>query len=62
MSETDPPVDRARSLGSRLLSGVDRGASRPLTALIVLGAALAWVLVSVAVGFPGRLAPADPRQ
>jgi low affinity Fe/Cu permease len=54
MSGPDPQVDRARSLGSRLLSGVDRWASRPLTALIVLTADLAWVLVSVADGFPGR--------
>jgi low affinity Fe/Cu permease len=54
MSGPDPQVDRARSLGSRLLSGVDRSASRPLTALIVLTADMAWVLVSVAAGFPGR--------
>jgi hypothetical protein len=54
MSEPDPPVDRERSPGSRLLSGVDRWASRPLTALTVLSADLAWVLVSAATGFPGR--------
>jgi low affinity Fe/Cu permease len=54
MSGPDPQVDRARSLGSRLLSGVDRWASRPLTALIVLTADMAWVLVSIAAGFPGR--------
>jgi low affinity Fe/Cu permease len=54
MSEPDPSVDRGRSPGSRLLSGVDRWASRPLTALTVLSADLAWVLVSVATGFPGR--------
>jgi hypothetical protein len=54
MSEPDPPVDRGRSPGSRLLSGVDRLASRPLAALIVLTADTAWVLVSVAAGFPSR--------
>ena len=54
MSEPDPSVDRGRSPGSRLLSGVDRWASRPLTALTVLSADLAWVLVSVSAGFPGR--------
>jgi low affinity Fe/Cu permease len=54
MSEPDPPVDRGRSPGSRLLSGVDRLASRPLIALIVLTADIAWVLVSVAAGFPPR--------
>ena len=54
MSEPDPPVDRGRSPGSRLLSGVDQLASRPLAALIVLTADTAWVLVSVAAGFPLR--------
>jgi low affinity Fe/Cu permease len=54
MSEPDPPVDRGRSPGSRLLSGVDRLASRPLIALTVISADMAWVLVSVAAGFPGR--------
>jgi len=54
MSEPDPSVDRGRSPWSRLLSRVDRWASRPLTALIILSADLAWVLVSVATGFPGR--------
>jgi low affinity Fe/Cu permease len=52
MSEPDPSVDRGRSPWSRLLSGVDRWASRPLTALIILSADLAWVLVSFALGFP----------
>jgi low affinity Fe/Cu permease len=54
MSGPDPPVGRERSPGSRLLSGVDMWTSRPLAALIVLTADLAWVLVSVAAGFPGR--------
>ncbi len=43
-----------RSRGSRLLSEVDRLASRPLAALIVLTLDLAWVLLSVASGFPAR--------
>jgi low affinity Fe/Cu permease len=56
MSEPEPdlPVDHARSTGSRLLSGVDRWASRPLTALIVLAAVMSWVVLSVAAGFPSR--------
>lgn len=53
MAEPDPPADHARSLGSRLLSGVERWASRPLLALIVHTADIAWVLVNVATGFPG---------
>jgi low affinity Fe/Cu permease len=53
MSQPEPPVDREQSPLRRLLSRVDRWASRPLTALIVIAADLAWVLLSVAVGFPG---------
>jgi low affinity Fe/Cu permease len=48
------PDNRARSLESRLLSAVDRTASRPLVGLIVLTADLAWVLASIAGGFPAR--------
>jgi low affinity Fe/Cu permease len=54
MSQPDPPVDRGRSPGNRLLSRVDRLTSRPLAALIVLAADIAWVLVSVVAGFPPR--------
>ena len=54
MSESDPSRARRRPPVSRLLSGIDRQASRPRTALIVLAGAAAWVIVSVAVGFPGR--------
>jgi low affinity Fe/Cu permease len=54
MPEPKPRVDRERSPLRRLLSQVDRWASRPLTALIVILADLAWVLVSVADGFPSR--------
>ena len=53
MSQPEPPVDREQSPLRRLLSRVDRWASRPLTALIVIAADLAWVLLSVAMGFPG---------
>lgn len=54
MSEPDSTRDRPRPRVGRLLSGIDRWASRPLTALIAVFGAAAWVLVSVAVGFPGR--------
>ena len=54
MSEPEISLGRELSAGSRLLSWVDRWTSRPLTALTVLGLALAWVLISVAVGFPAR--------
>ncbi len=53
MPEEEPPTDRERSPSRRLLSGVDRWASRPLVALAVIVADLAWVLLSFAVGFPG---------
>jgi low affinity Fe/Cu permease len=54
MSESGPPPDRSRSRGSRLLSAVDVWTSRPLTALIAIAAVAAWLIVSAAVGFPGR--------
>ena len=54
MPEPEPQVDRERSPLRRLLSWVDRWASRPLTALIVIAADMAWVLASVALGFPGQ--------
>jgi low affinity Fe/Cu permease len=54
LSAPEPPVDRSRSAVSRLLYGADEWASRPVTALVVLAADLTWVLVSLAVGFPGR--------
>jgi low affinity Fe/Cu permease len=53
ISEGQPPADRERSPVRRLLSAVDQWASRPLTALIVISADTAWVLLSVAFGFPG---------
>ena len=52
-SDPESPVDREPSRLRRLLSRVDVLASRPLTALIVIAADLAWVLLSVVTGFPG---------
>ena len=54
MAEPGQAADRGRSSGSRLLSGLDRVASRPLLALILLAADLAWVVFSVILGFPSR--------
>jgi low affinity Fe/Cu permease len=53
MSEPEPSVDREPSPLRRLLTWVDRWASRPLTALIVIAADATWVLASIAMGFPG---------
>jgi low affinity Fe/Cu permease len=54
MPASEAPAARSRSAGSRLLYGVDQWTSRPLPALIVLVADLAWILISLAGGFPGR--------
>ena len=43
-----------RSVVSRRLAWVDRRASRPSAALLVIAAAVVWVLVSIVAGFPGR--------
>ena len=53
MSEPGFPVDREPSRLRRLLSRLDRSASRPLIALIVIAADIAWVLLSIVTGFPG---------
>jgi low affinity Fe/Cu permease len=50
--ESDPSAERSRV--SRWLSRVDRHASRPLTAVLVVIAVTIWIAVSVAVGFPTR--------
>jgi low affinity Fe/Cu permease len=47
-----PPAERSRA--SRWLSRLDRYASSPLASVLVIGAAAAWVVVSVAAGFPAR--------
>ena len=39
---------------SRLLSRVDRYASRPLAVIFVVVAAGAWIIASIAAGFPPR--------
>ncbi|MGO8883233.1 MAG: low affinity iron permease family protein [Streptosporangiaceae bacterium] len=54
MSDPEVSRDRPRPLGSRFLFGLDQRSSRPVTAVIVLVADLIWVIVSLAVGFPGR--------
>jgi len=54
MPEPPPPADSGRSPGSRLLWAVDRWASRPLIALIVITADATWVVLSLAAGFPQR--------
>jgi low affinity Fe/Cu permease len=43
-----------RSMISRWLSRLDRHASRPLAAVLVIGAAGLWIVVSIAAGFPAR--------
>jgi low affinity Fe/Cu permease len=53
MSAPEPAADRERSQLRRLLSQIDRWASRPVTALIVIVADMTWVLLSLALGFPG---------
>jgi low affinity Fe/Cu permease len=47
-----PPADRSHL--SRWLSRADRTASRPLAAVLVIGGAGVWIVVSVAAGFPAR--------
>jgi hypothetical protein len=54
VAEPGPRVVRSRSPVSRWLSRVDELASRPLTVLLVVGAAVVWIVVSLAAGFPPR--------
>ncbi len=54
MTEPEPSGEPSRPLVSRWLSHVDRYASRPLAALLVLAVAVSWVAVSIAAGFPAR--------
>ncbi len=51
-ARSGPPADR--SAVSRRLSQVDRYASRPLVAVLVIAAAGVWIIVSIAAGFPAR--------
>lgn len=52
VTEPGPPAERSRV--SRWLSRIDRYASRPLASVLVIGAAVVWIVVSVATGFPAR--------
>jgi low affinity Fe/Cu permease len=54
VADSRPSGEHSRSFLSRLLSWLDRHASRPQTALAVVGAAGVWIGVSVAAGFPQR--------
>jgi low affinity Fe/Cu permease len=54
VAEPGPRVVGPRSPVSRWLSRVDDLASRPLTVLLVVGTAAAWIVVSLAAGFPPR--------
>jgi low affinity Fe/Cu permease len=45
---------RSRSFVSLLLSRADRYASRPKVALLVVGTAGVWLVVSIAADFPAR--------
>jgi low affinity Fe/Cu permease len=52
VAESHPSAERSHI--SRWLSRVDRHASRPLTAVLVVIAATVWIAVSIAAGFPAR--------
>ena len=54
MTEPVPARGLSRPLVSRLLSRVDRYASRPLAVVFVVIAAGAWIIASIAAGFPAR--------
>jgi low affinity Fe/Cu permease len=47
-----PLSDRERARRRRLLSGIDKLASRPVIALVVISADACWIVVSIALGFP----------
>jgi low affinity Fe/Cu permease len=55
VSRRENVQDNLRPQGSRVLHLIDRAASRPVVAVVVITADLAWVLVSVVIGFPSRL-------
>jgi low affinity Fe/Cu permease len=54
VAEPGLPDEPSRSPVSRWLSRVDRYASRPAAALLVLTAAVCWIGVSITAGFPAR--------
>src|ERR1700710_1722316 len=55
MPDSRPDTARSAQFGSQVLHVIDRLASRPLLAVVVVGMDLIWVLGSIAFGFPGRL-------
>jgi low affinity Fe/Cu permease len=56
VTSADPPApDDARAFGSRVLSAVDRWASRPQSGLIIAAAAAGWIVLSAVTGFPDAL-------
>lgn len=55
MTERQYDTVRPTQVGSRVLHNVDRIASRPLVAVLVVALDLAWVLGSIVAGFPTRL-------
>jgi low affinity Fe/Cu permease len=55
VSRRENVQDNLPPQGSRVLHLIDRAASRPVVAVVVITADLAWVLVSVVIGFPSRL-------
>jgi low affinity Fe/Cu permease len=48
-------MELSRRVGSRLLHGIDRAASRPEIGWALIAGDAAWVLFSIAIGFPARL-------
>jgi low affinity Fe/Cu permease len=54
LADLGAPEEPSRSFISRWLSKADRWASRPPTAMFVMGAAVIWIAISVAAGFPTR--------
>jgi low affinity Fe/Cu permease len=55
VSRREKIQDTMRPQGRRVLHLLDRAASRPVVAVVVVTADLVWVLVSVGIGFPSRL-------
>jgi low affinity Fe/Cu permease len=49
------PASLSKRRGSRALHSIDRFASRSSFAAAIVFADILWVILSVAVGFPGRL-------
>jgi low affinity Fe/Cu permease len=54
VADLGPPEEPSRSFISRWLSRVDRYASRPLTAVLVVTGMVIWIVISVVIGFPAH--------